>query len=238
MKNFFLKRDFKESVIATDVSELKAGDYVIYNSSTSYKGNWIVIYDSQDTSNGEKVEIISEKITERVTLGGDTFEEAKLVYVKMIKILNEISKKYLNPLYADDTRCVGSNPNNPGNFSEIDKEIVRFKYPIGEYEKGLLYQKHHSNDIRALINVKSLNIKDTYWIASRDFGSISFDTSFLANSIYSNGLLYSCYLCDEFKDGTKRSMSETFGYRPVISLKKTVKIISGSGIRNDPYILG
>ena len=115
---------------ATNVNELKAGDYVAYTDKNGNQVPCVVLYDTDyNTTNGTDygVQIITRNPVTTVELGNGTgyyqedvanFNKAKNVYNNAISTLNTAATTYVNAntnlvAIAKSSRCVGSVPNNP-----------------------------------------------------------------------------------------------------------------------------
>ena len=232
---------------------LKSGDYVEYNSKP-----YIVLYDMDSEYNW--IEIVSANPLENVTLGkndsttetqtgGNELARAIWSYNNAIFNLNTVAQKYLNTDIADRARCIGSNPANPlnevGNLSikEIDD--------------------NSNSDYAQLRLIGANKISDTnysfYWLSSRD--KIYYDNPnegmplnpqlglerVNSNGILSNnmagtlGMLFQIYWIEDYcydeQDCEGYGYEATAGFRPVIKLKPTTKVVDGDGSSNFPYIL-
>lgn len=93
------------------------------------------------------------------------------------------------------------------------------------------------NDIKVLRLVNSLDIGKTYWLASKYIHK-SYNIESYCLRIVDHNISYDALLYKKSHGGNINSRVLNFGLRPVITLKKSVKIIGGNGTKNNPYILG
>ena len=214
----------------TAQSKLKEGDYVIYPSS---KGNKTcrVLFDS---SSSYGIQIVTDSSVENVTIGSTTFSTAMTEYNNAISTLNSKATTYNNSSYSSSARCVGSLPKNPS--SQSGYHTTGFG---GSYNNKL--RDTDDNYYTDYNKMKSLGIESigkNYWVASRIVAKDSVSSTFFVRAIGTNGNLDYDYIC-EVRDNDKiRSSSRTYGFRPVFTLKSSVKIKGGNGTSSDPYTLG
>ena len=235
----------EKSVVYPIVSNtLKAGDFVEYNNKP-----YIVLYDMDSEYNW--VEIVSVNPLENVTIGKDdttngaqgtlnSYGRAEWSYNNAIKNLNLTAQKYLDTDLADRARCVGSNPSNPlieggpNSDDPMRKDI----------------DNNYTSDYSQLIQINTAAFNDDnydfYWLASRgalDYGSgISINSPYglkrvnksgnrSENNGYNSTLgIILGYDYDEF-------YSVTAGFRPVIRLISTIKVVDGDGSSNSLFKL-
>ena len=212
------------------VSELKAGDYIKYNSGVNGEILCRVLY-SADSEYG--LQIISDKGAKKVTLGGDTFEEGRISYNNAIETLNNEAEAYINPNYALDARCVGSMPTvEHGVFTEKNSET------IGPTEMEFEYNGSTSVDCKGTdINYEAdrkqlerFNLWVTgeyYWLASRIVGSTLSICDFNVHIVWTSGDLGTATLCHVFSNGATDGFIGGYDLRPCILLKSDIKIIGG-----------
>ena len=229
---------------------LKAGDYVEYNNKP-----YIVLYDKDSEYNW--VEIVSVNPLESVTFGKDdnttgaqgtlgSYYRARWSYNNAVSTLNTIAQNYLIEDLADRARCVGSNPTNP-----LSEGAIR------SYDKIKATDTNYLNDHLQLGRIGARTFTDAnyeyYWYASRGSdgsGSINEyyglfhedragtnyskdDWRRIDSILNTNEVAYEDYEQDyNFYYDTK-----TAGFRPVIRLISTIKVIDGDGSSNSPYIL-
>ena len=240
----------KAIVYPTVSSTLKTGDYVEYNNKL-----YIVLYDMDSEYNW--VEIVSINPLERVTLGKndnttgaqgtlDSYYRARWSYNNAISTLNTIAQNYLIEDFADRARCVGSNPTNP-----LSEGTLR------SYDKIKAPDNNYLTDFEQLQSIGAAAFTDTnyeyYWFASRGTdgsGSINGhyglfhedragtrysrdDWRRIDSILNTNDVAYEEGVQDyEYYWDTK-----TAGFRPVIRLISTTKVIDGDGSSNSPYML-
>jgi len=194
-------------------------------------------------NNNGQLDIISSESVGDLTLYG-----AKS-YIGAIDILNDMCNEYVNPLYADKGRCLG--------YVE-DKSIGAIKtstYPLTwshTYSKGNTGEpytdSYYKTDLE-IINTSQNSfggLKKAYplkhsngevWLASRNLIARSSDSFFYVRKLTSDGNNSENYLYIDFAEGNAYSKPQTCGIRPVISLKPEIKIIGGSGTKDNPYVI-
>ena len=236
--------------LATNVNELKEGDYVNYIDKNGVTRKCAVLYDS---SSPYGVEIITMESVEDVELGNGTgssntslsttdFNTAMNSYNNAISTLNNATSKYINTTYVDKARSVGSDPSNPtsdnpgyftSSYSWFSNYNRKFKNTDTHYETDY-------NQMKALT---IHDIDQNYWLASR-YVDMYEDSS----GIYSGVRYVSSYgnlisssrasLCNVASACYTYSDSNTFGLRPVFHLRSNIKVTGGTGEEGDPYTLG
>ena len=235
--------------LATNVNELKEGDYVNYIDKNGVTRKCAVLYDS---SSPYGVEIITMETVEDIELGNGTgsyqsdnstyFNTAMNSYNNAISTLNNATSKYINSTYVDKARSVGSDPSNPtsdnpgyftSSYSWFSNYNRKFKNTDTHYETDY-------NQMKALT---IHDIDQNYWLASR-YVDMYEDSS----GIYSGVRYVSSYgnlisssrasLCNVASAGYTYSDSNTFGLRPVFHLRSNIKVTGGTGEEGDPYTLG
>ena len=241
------------------IRDLKAGDYVEYDSGTNGIILCRVLY-PLDSEYG--LQIISDKIVKDVTLGGSTFEEGRESYNKAIETLNNEAEAYINTTFATDARCVGSVPTvEDGVFINKDKKTettVTLPPPLLEGEDSSTWwtnytrpsgwtnddtgcydtDTNYTTDETALKDARIWIADDIYWLASHHAnigpGSCYFDV----RKVHTDGVLGGDDLCNVVKDGRTQSAENTYGFRPCFLLNNNLKITGGDGSENAPYTLG
>ena len=182
----------------TPISELKAGDYIKYDSGTNGEILCRVLY---PTSSEYGLQIISDKSVKSVILGGNTFEEARTIYNNAIEKLNNEAEAYINSNYAEDARCVGSMPTiENGEFVDKNLEIagptiLEFIY---EGSTSIDCKRTDTNYITDQEQMKAYNLWITgqwYWLASHYVDSYTSICSFCVRSVSDAGSLNNGYLC-------------------------------------------
>ena len=243
----------EEGETTIQLSELKAGDYIKYDTGVESIGTIIcrVLY---PVNSAYGLQIISDKNIEEVTLGGDTFEEGRNSYNNAIENLNNKAEAYINTKYSLDARCVGSIPTVENQkFIEKDKgeeTTVTLPIPVPEGKDSSTWWNPYvrpsgweSDDTRCYATDKNYLIDreqmentniwitdGTYWLASRRVRSAedwcAFDICYCVNSDESfNG----SRLCDVTRKGTIKGYSTTYGLRPCILLREDIQITGGDG---------
>ena len=210
-----------------ELKTLKPGDYVIYDTGLPETGEVVcrVLYDANSEyglqiitndcikENGEYVE---------VEISSDDG------YNNAVGNLNKKAEKYKNDTYALDTRCVGSNPkykNSESDYAEYNGIIHPVKEKDANYEM----------DYNTLEKLNLLNIKETYWLASRETQ---------IGNVYNGNIGIICYLrvvgkeMAQISGCAKEIYNDRFvyanrgdinGLRPVFTLRGDLKIVSGDG---------
>lgn len=225
-------------------SKVKAGDYIKYNSGTSYTGHWRVLYDGTYSTNGNRIEIISEEnVEDKYTIGNDDrWSWAADEYADMIKNLNAAANVYLNGAYADRARCVGSNPYTPEYRETISTDNMEYYEHEGYLERyGPENETHHEDDVERLKAIGEFHKANVYWLASRAASTSFLMTLYSARCVRLEGIqvmyIAACVNMEEtYNDFTPYNAGEC-GLRPVISIKKEVTITDGKGTKEEPYIL-
>ena len=88
------------------------------------------------------------------------------------------------------------------------------------------------------LKYSSTSVNQYYYFASRsDFGGTDKLTLGLRVFKYSGTYAITGLIRINY-DGSTRSYHPNYGFRPVIRLKDNIKILSGSGTEESPYILG
>lgn len=247
----------KASIYLTVGNTLKAGDFVEYNNKP-----YVVLYD-MDSEFGW-VEIVSVNPLESVTLGKDdsttgaqgalgSYYRARWSYNNAIETLNNIAQKYLISDIGNRARCIGSNPSSILNQGTINSDGVRNldNNYLTDYEQ------------LQLINYCSFDDEnyEYYWMASRKvdipsencgYGLVRTTKSGIVNLSASSqntvGVLLTTnsrnidsitdsYEREEFIERYLKFNSCTSGFRPVIRLISTTKVVSGDGSSDSPYKL-
>ena len=217
------------------INDLQAGDYIKYDTGVEGVGviTCRVLY-PVDSEYG--LQIISDKNVKTVTLGGNTFEEARISYNNAIQTLNNEAERYINTKYATDARCVGSVP-TVENSIFIDKNSET----AGPTELQFLYNGSTSIDCkgtdynyivdeRQMKNLELWTIgENSYWLASRTVSSDSSYCYFYVCGVYATGNLFNSHLCYVHNTGNGIGNLDKSGLRPCILLRNDIKIIGGDG---------
>jgi len=230
-----------EGTTSKTVEDLVVGDKVYYdtgNTSIGDKGiiECTVLYDkayNEENGTNYGVQIISKDIVDTVTLGSNNFDTSMNSYNNAITSLNAKAEEYRNAIYASDARCVGSVPNNKnaesGNFNS-------------EYDYMLSYtfrdtDTNYETDYNQMQTLGITTANSNYWLASRCVFSYSYVSYFLVRHVDPSGtLINNNTLCDVKPDGYELGISNSYGFRPVFTLKFEIKVIEGDG-KDTPYTL-
>ena len=173
------------------LEDLKAGDYIEYDSGSNGKILCRVLYPA-NSENG--LQIISDKNVKGITLGiKDNFEASREAYNNAIETLNNEAEVYINVNYATDARCVGSIPRlQEGIFIDKNKATdttvklpptmpegedsstwwSNYKRPSGWQTDDTQCYNTDTNYIEdetqmQLENINLLETGEFYWLASR-----------------------------------------------------------------------
>ena len=223
--------------LATEVNELEAGDWVRYEDGTGVERNCVVLYDS---SSSYGVEIITMESVEDVKLGeddptvsgADAFTKCMNSYNNAISTLNNATSKYLNTVYSNESRSVGSVPNSPSSESEM---YTRSESWFSDYnEKFRDSDENYLIDNKQMLTLGIRDIDDVYWFASRSVSS----NSTLSHFNIRNTSIQGHVLCSVYSHAYVASSSNTYGLRPIFQLKSEIKVTAGTGEEENPYILG
>ena len=233
---------------ATNVSQLKEGDIVLYKEAKRGKNErCVVLYDS---SSSYGVQVIYESATglsaDQITLGqtgvvinGGPTDKTVADYNDAINILNEAAREFLNTDLATSARCVGSVPNNP-DYDAAGTISSSYSY-LSKYT-GVLKNtdSNYSTDWNQMQKLDITHSMNEYWLASR-------------RAVIEQNNAYFSVLCtidrgEELSDNNNFMIwlssgspsTQTFGVkkslRPVFTLKSNLQIVEGYGTFNDPYV--
>ncbi len=235
--------------VGTSINDLKAGDYVRYDTGN----NGIIICRVLYPANSEYgLQIITDQQVKNVSIGGNNWDTSKASYNNAIQILNKEAEIYVNKTYAYDGRCVGSIPtiqnrkfNNKNNASQamfVLPDSYKMPYTWSSKDTGCYDQdNNYIIDETALRNANMSSAKTNYWFASRKIDTTERLVSFgfyVGGGSTSSGLHYSIFYI--YSDGSINAYdSSTLGFKPCILLKSDViKITGGNGTEANPYTLG
>ena len=233
---------------ATNVSQLKEGDIVLYKEAKRGKNErCVVLYDS---SSSYGVQVIYESATglsaDQITLGqtgvvinGGPTDKTVADYNDAINILNEAAREFLNTDLATSARCVGSVPNNP-DYDAAGTISSSYSY-LSKYT-GVLKNtdSNYSTDWNQMQKLDITHSMNEYWLASR-------------RAVIEQNNAYFSVLCtidrgEELSNNNNFMLwlssgnppTQTFGVkkslRPVFTLKSNLQIVEGYGTFNDPYV--
>ncbi len=187
---------------------LKEGDYINYIDGKGTTRKCVVLYDN---SSEYGIEIITMESVEDVTFIG---QKNSSDYDTGISQLNEKADEYINNDYANNTRCVGSVPDNKNS-------------QVGETDNNYL------TDLNKMLSLNINSIGKEYWLASRvvsgEYNCIRYVTNTGDLSEAEIAFTGSGFIpWDEV----------TAGLRPVFKLKTGIKVTGGDGTETNPYTLG
>ena len=209
---------------------LKAGDYVTYPSAQG-DIECRVLYDS--TSEYGVQLITSACVENDVTLGDSDFTTSMNSYNNAISTLNNAAGAYNNSDYST-ARCVGSNPINPS--TEAGMHTTQFSSSYSGQLKDT--DTNYETDYNQMTTLGINDIDDSYWLASRGVSSGSYNSDFFVRSVYPIGEVRNDYLCYVAFNGSTGADSNSYGLRPVFTLKSGIKVTGGNGESGTPYTLG
>ena len=235
----------KTTTISLTTYNLKAGDYINYNTGVSSVGtNGIVTCRVLYTASSQYgLQIITDKNISNVTLGGSDWATASVSYNNAITTLNNEAGKYLNRAYATDVRCVGSVPTNQnGTFTNKNSENsgpvqLQFSSSVSGANNMKGADTNYETDQTQMNNLNIMKTGEKYWLASRDVSSNSSFCGFNVRLVITDGRLSSSFLCFVFSSGNPKGGSNTSGLRPCFSLKSDIKITGGNGTSDSPYTM-
>ena len=224
---------------------LKEGDYVYYIDGKGIKRKCAVLYDN---SSGYGVQIITMESVEDVEVGNGTgngdlvtnstyMNKAISSVNNLISNLNSKANNYLNTTYASSARCVGSVPNN-ANYDYVSM-IYNSSYWFSNYN-GKIKDENDNIDID-FDQMDSLGIAGIgvdYWMASRKVDITSKAVQINPRGVTDFGGKLSSCIIEIGQTNGARSASYYQGFRPVFTLKATIKVTGGNGTSSSPYTLG
>ena len=226
----------------TTVEDLALGDKVYYIDKNNVQRECIVLYDASSPY-GVQV-ITADVVGDEITLGGSNDS-----YNNALKTLYDEAQKYLNTTYASGARCVGSNPADPdwdtttNEAGYYTKEIAEEQNEYYEYMEsyyGTLKNddSQYQTDWKQMETIININIKAAstdYWLASR---SNTVNSS--ASLFYIKRINYRGEMTAQGVGGTGtpyvRIENDSYGFRPVFTLKSGIKLTAGDGV-DTPYTL-
>ena len=227
-----------ETIVVTTIKDpnsienkLKAGNYVNYVDGKGITRKCVVLYDS---SSPYGVEIITMGTVENVALGDDNnFTTSTNSYNNAISTLNNAVASYNNSTYSSRARCVGSVPNNINSQSGY----YTFTEFTSSYSGRLRdADNNYLTDWNQMNSLGIQNIRDCYWLASRNVTSSLYRSDFYVRFVHPSG--YNSCLCVVTFGGNADSNSITNGLRPIFLLRSNIKVTGGTGEEGSPYTLG
>ena len=233
-----------ERKLATNVNELKEGDYVNYIDKNGVTRKCAVLYDS---SSSYGVQIITIDVFDNFWFGSKSSNETDSVianrYNGAITTLNSAANNYLNTNYAISARSVGTIPDNPS------ADTAYYSFP-SNYNVSYNLRAEDTNYLTDYNQLKKLNLLKAdqgYYLASRvienGYNEISSSMDVLTFSIRvisGSSLRESLYSLAVYPGNyeTGRMRSDGYACRPVFTLKPGLKVIGGNGTESSPYTLG
>jgi len=240
--------------------------YTVFSDDSGYESNQIYnpstitswkVFANKDG----QIDIISSESVGNLTLQGTTG------YAKAVDTLNKMCKAYVNPVYADNGRCLGYVAGESVDILDTDTYPLEYEYIKNIKNTEIPYTVQVTDDGEEIILVgfpytdelykkdeKIVNTgidtnedgvleyplrhSDGYvWLASR---GLEFTDLLNYRVGYMDNRYWACehYLvASASNSGSSVPVSPTFGVRPVISLKSSLKIIGGKGTKDEPYII-
>ena len=213
---------------------LKAGDYVTYPSAQG-DIECRVLYDS--TSEYGVQLITSACVGSDITLGDENgfFTNAMTSYNNAISTLNSAAGAYNNSDYST-ARCVGSNPTTPS----AEAGYYTFTEFSSSYSGKLKdTDTNYETDYNQMESLEINYIDDIYWLASRYVTSASDSAYFRVRYVLTSGYVNGYdFLCRVYSSGGAYAYNDSYGLRPVFTLKSGIKVTGGNGESGTPYTLG
>ena len=226
------------------ISQVNAGDYIVGYSAgpagmvygdDEEAEKWRVLWNT-DTSGNTKLEIRPTKSVRDVTLGSNDpkapvekqdggFEQGKWSYLNVIKTINEYSEDYINSVYADSARGLGSNRANPTNKEVVDFTISSsMSFPVADTEDNT--QTFYEADIDQLQDVVGITGfgNAIVWVSSRSVYSSSSYASFSVRFLNTSGVVYGDSLCSVNRNGNEYGYGHTCCLVPAVSLKSDIRL--------------
>lgn len=245
---FSINKNLRATVIGLytpiTINDLKAGDYIKYDTGVTSVGEKGVIMCRvlYEANSQYGLQIISDKNVTEIKLGEDSIggTTGKEKYNSAIETLNKRAEDYLNLTYAVDARCVGSVPTVDLKGKMVDKnsettedETLKFT-PIGGTAdsdcRGLDYNYYEDLGQMKKIGDNGIHITEQeYWLASRDVESYDEHCEFNIRYINNIGEPSGNNLVGIYLDGLTYSFSDTSGLRPCFSLRTDIEITEGDG---------
>ena len=232
-------------------NDLKAGDYINYNTGVSSIGtNGVVtcrvLYEA---SSEYGLQIITDKNIADVTLGGSDWATGRDSYNNAIQTLNTEAGKYLNTTYAIDARCVGSVPTNQnGTFTNKNSENagplnLQFSLTASGVDNMKEADTNYETDKTQMENLNIWVTEENYWMTSRNVTQSSNGYYFDVRNVNISGNLNNSILCIDCPCTRHNTLGNPSGYsiscglRPCFSLKSDIKITGGNGTSDTPYTM-
>ena len=210
---------------------LKAGDYVTYPSAQG-DIECRVLYDSTSEYG---VQLITRAcVGSDVTLGDSLFTTSMNSYNNAISTLNSAAEAYNNSDYST-ARCVGSNPTTPS----AEAGYYTFTEFSSSYSGKLKdTDTNYETDYNQMKLLEINDIDDIYWLASRYVASYSGYSTFFVRCVNPGGYDGNGDLCSVYSYSSPEARSNSYGLRPVFTLKSGIKVTGGNGESGTPYTLG
>ncbi len=217
------------------VSGSDSGTFTDFTFNPSSTTSWRVL----ENKSGQ-LDIISTEKAVDLTLKGQNG------YRKGVYTLKLLCNEYVNPEYATGAR-------NPG-YTSSSMDILEYgAYTLDtNAPKQFPYHDTYYSADRYLINVAKVCESTGYiWLSSRRLhtgggwhyslerlepnGMVGGENS---NSYgYGSEALYSAYYDSSTDYSSSDSNENTYGVRPIVSLRPEIKIISGDGTSSNPYVI-
>ena len=172
----------------------------------------------------------------------DYFDIARDSYNNALSILYNKAQEYLNNNYASSARCVGSLPDNPSwDTDEMFTADNSYSYMASYNGTFKVKDENYNIDWKRmgedLAELNIINVNKNYWLASRYISSNSAESDFFVRYISNEGYQISQDMCYLNSTGYITTLSSTYGFRPVLTLKPGIKLTRGDGSKGNPYVL-
>ena len=236
----------------------------IFNTQTA-TNKWQVLYN--DATYGLQITsskaVINLKLNRAWQENGFNHNSAlgysRTAYNNAITVINTVSSYYANGENAISARSIGSDPKNPTD--RVTSYIVTATRHNKVSQPGVkIGDEYYLTDYNAMKNATSqnsagiVNIGSEYYLASRGVRSeneeiltanvkpgFTEDEDYRVRTITETGKLYGVpILANTTGAGTDYfgwHMTSNAGIRPVVKLKDGLKVVSGAGTNENPYIL-
>ena len=191
---------------------------------------------ANDLDNGSFLSFLINIIKFPIQLAEDVAEFLRSGYGNSVLTLNNEAQKYINKNnFAESARCIGSTSKSHAQVgaSRIVAaifEVDTSKVPYTDYE--------YERDYDQLVEFNLVQSDKPVWLASRDATDLNVSGFWLyfakIRVLKTNGKLDG-YAVSHYTPLIDRG--KTAGFRPVVTLKKGLKVVSGGGTQSDPYVL-
>jgi hypothetical protein len=195
------------------------------------------------SSDGENVELISMDGVGELTIGGE------YGYRNLISILNNVSEAYIDSNYAISARHLGYSEEGLTDVENY-KVLSATKYPvvISKTVAKLYSDEQYKSDVEIIDNNPLLRTYKISYLASRYYGilgegvlasGVMGPKILITDNVSSGGflLVMSKFAVSITGDDEIAGTNTTAQIRPIVKLKSGLKVVSGDGSYNNPYII-